>query len=287
MTAKMLTGKEPADALMESLKSRIAAVHPKLVIVQVGNNAGSNAYVSAKLKACEKAGIHADLMKLSEGTTFEEIVAVVHALNIDDNVNGFIIQLPLPQELQEKMNEIAREIKPQKDVDGFTARNLGKVFISHAYEHLPPATPAGVISLLEFYNIPVEGKHCVIVGRSNLVGKPLSIMLLNRGATVTVCHSKTEGLASHTKQADVLCSAVGLPGIITKDMVKTGAVVIDIGIAREDEGLKGDASPDVAEVASAMTPVPKGVGPMTVASLLRNCVMAAERQEMHRRESAR
>ncbi len=287
MTAKMLTGKEPAEALLEALKPRIAKVHPKLVIVQVGNNEGSNAYVSAKLKACEKVGITAELMKLSEGTTFEQMISVVHALNIDDSVNGFIIQLPLPVVLQEKMNEIAREIKPQKDVDGFTARNLGKVFISHAYEHLAPATPSGVISLLEFYAIPVEGKHCVIVGRSNLVGKPLSIMLLNRGATVTVCHSKTEGLASHTIQADVLFSAVGIPGIITKDMVKPGAVIVDIGIAREDEGLKGDVSPDVAEIASAMTPVPKGVGPMTVASLLKNCVMAAERQEMHRRESAR
>ena len=185
------------------------------------------------------------------------------------------------------MTEIARENKHQKDVDGFTARNLGKVFISHAYEHLPPATPAGVISLLEHYAIPIEGKHCVIVGRSNLVGKPLGIMLLNRGATVTVCHSKTRNLPEFTTQADVLFTAVGIPGIITKEMVKPGAVVIDIGIAREEEGLKGDANPDVAEVASAMTPVPKGVGPMTVASLLRNCVMAAERQEMHRRESAR
>ncbi len=282
MTAKMLTGKEPAEALMEALKSRIAKIPVKLVIVQVGNNAASNAYISAKLKACEKAGIVAELMKLPEGSTFEQMVSVVHALNIDDTVNGFIIQLPLPQQLQEKMNEIAREIMPQKDVDGFTARNLGKVFISQTFEHLPPATPSGVVTLLEHYAIPVEGKHCVIVGRSNLVGKPLSIMLLNRGATVTTCHSKTRDLATYTKQADILFSAVGTPGIITKDMVKPGVVAIDIGIAREDEGLRGDLDPAIADIAEAMTPVPKGVGPMTVASLLRNCVTAAERQKMKR-----
>lgn len=282
MTAKLLTGKEPAEALLESLKPRIAKTPVKLVIVQVGNNAASNAYVSAKLKACEKAGIVSELMKLPEGTTFEQMVAVVHALNIDEAVNGFIIQLPLPQVLQEKMNEIAREIMPQKDVDGFTARNLGKVFISQDFEHLPPATPSGVMTLLEHYAIPVEGRHCVIVGRSNLVGKPLSIMLLNRGATVTVCHSKTRDLASFTKQADILFSAVGTPGIITQDMVKPGVIGIDIGIAREDEGLKGDFAPEIAEIAEAMTPVPKGVGPMTVASLLRNCVTAAERQKAKR-----
>lgn len=285
MTAKMLTGKEPAEALLESLKPRIAKIHPKLVIVQVGNNAQSNAYIAAKLKACEKVGVESELMNLPEGITYDQLVSVVHALNIDDAVNGFIIQLPLPQALQGKMNEIAREIRPQKDVDGFTARNLGKMFISHIYEHLPPATPAGIITLLEHYDIPVEGKHCVVVGRSNLVGKPLGIMLLNRGATVTTCHTKTENLPSFTKKADILFSAVGIPGIITKDMVKPGAVVIDIGIAREDEGLKGDAAPDVADVASALTPVPKGVGPMTVASLLRNCVTAAERQEMHHRNA--
>ena len=216
---------------------------------------------------------------LKETTTLKELLTLIHELNDDPDVSGFIVQLPLPSHLQPHVPEIIRIIDPKKDVDGFTAYNIGKMFLSPEFEHLPPATPAGVISLLEHYRIPIEGKHAVVVGSSNLVGKPLAVMLLNRLATVTVCHIKTVDLASHTRQADILCSAVGKANLITAAMVKPGAVVIDIGISKDEEGLHGDVDfQAVKEIASAITPVPGGVGPMTVASLIRNCVRAKERQ---------
>jgi methylenetetrahydrofolate dehydrogenase (NADP+)/methenyltetrahydrofolate cyclohydrolase len=210
----------------------------------------------------------------------KKLLSVIDTLNDDPDVSGFIVQLPLPGHLQKDVPTIIRAIDPKKDVDGFTAYNLGKMFLSTEFEHLPPATPAGVLTLLTDYQIPIEGKHAVIVGHSNIVGKPLALMLLNRGATVTVCHVKTVDLASHTRQADILCTAVGKAALITKDMVKPGAVVIDIGISRdEQERLRGDVDFEaVKEIASAITPVPGGVGPMTVASLIRNCVRAKERQ---------
>ena len=179
------------------------------------------------------------------------------------------------------MGEILSAIDPRKDVDGFTAQNVGKALQSIDGEVLPPATPAGVIALFEHYDITIAGMHAVIVGRSNIVGKPLGFLLLNRSATVTLCHSKTVDLASHTRQADLLVSAVGQPKLITADMVKPGAVIIDVGITREEEGLTGDVDFDpVSQVSSAITPVPGGVGPMTVACLLRNCIRAAR---MHAR----
>jgi methylenetetrahydrofolate dehydrogenase (NADP+)/methenyltetrahydrofolate cyclohydrolase len=183
--------------------------------------------------------------------------------------------------LQAFVPDIIRAIDPKKDVDGFGAYNLGKMFLSKDFEHLPPATPSGIVTLLTHYNIPIVGKHAVIVGRSNIVGKPLAMMLLNRDATVTICHSKTKNLKELTLQADILVAAVGSPDIITADMVKPGAVVIDVGTSRNAEGkIAGDVDFDAVQtIASAITPVPGGVGPMTVASLIRNCVRAKERQQ--------
>jgi methylenetetrahydrofolate dehydrogenase (NADP+)/methenyltetrahydrofolate cyclohydrolase len=277
--ALILNGREAADALLESLKPKVKALDPKLTIVQVGFDPASISYIKQKTKSCEAVGMRYDHRHYKEDVTLEELMNVIEELNNDADVTGFIIQLPLPKHLEPHVPQIIRAIDPKKDVDGFGAYNLGKVFLSTDYEDLPPATPAGVIQLLEYYNISISGKHAVVVGRGNNVGKPLAVMLLNRNATVTFCHSKTEDLKAFTTQADILCVAVGNAEMISKDMVKPGAVVIDIGLSRDDEGLKGDVRFDeVKEVASAISPTPGGVGPMTVASLIRNCVRAKERQ---------
>ena len=279
MSARILSGKEPASALLQSVKTSAALLHPSLVILQVGSDPASNAYIRAKTDACGRVGIRCEHRTLPDTIRFEELLTVIEELNRDTAVSGFILQVPLPEMLSKQLPQIVRAFDPKKDVDGFTAYNLGKLFLSKEFEHLPPATPAGIVTLLEHYNIRVAGKHVVIVGRSTLVGKPLSIMLLHRDATVTICHSQTPDLGSVTRTADILVSAVGKPGLITKDMVKKGAVVIDVGITRTDGGLIGDVDFDgVKDVASAITPVPGGVGPMTVASLLRNVVRAKERQ---------
>lgn len=279
MSALLLLGKPAADALLASLKPEIKKLNPKLVIVQVGSDPASESYIKQKLASCEAAGLRHEHKHLDEKITLKELMNVIRELNTDSDVSGFILQLPLPKHLQPSLPQIIRAIDPKKDVDGFGAYNLGKMFLSTEFEHLPPATPAGIITLLEHYKIPVEGKHAVVVGASNTVGKPLSVMLLNRFATVTVCHIKTKDLAAHTKQADLLFVAVGKPGLITKDMVKKGAVVIDIGITRTAGGLRGDTDFDaLQDIASAITPVPGGVGPMTVASLIRNCITAKRRQ---------
>ena len=278
MSAETLYGKPAAEKLLKSLQADIKKLDPKLVIVQVGDDPSSNSYIKQKLASCEAVGLRHEHKHLSEKTSLKELMSLIDSLNKDKDVTGFIVQLPLPKGLQEHVPKIIKAIEPKKDIDGFGAYNLGKMFLSTQFEHLPPATPAGVIALLNHYNIAVEGKNVVVVGHGN-VGKPLAVMLLNRNATVTVCHKYTKHLDSITRQADILCSAVGLPGLITKDMVKPGAVVIDIGIKRTAEGLKGDVDfAHVSEVASAITPVPGGVGPMTVASLIKNCVTAKKRQ---------
>jgi methylenetetrahydrofolate dehydrogenase (NADP+)/methenyltetrahydrofolate cyclohydrolase len=279
MSAQILSGKEPAAKLLASLKPLVAELNPKMVVVQAGDDPASTTYITHKMKAAAEIGLRAEHTHLPDTVTYLELLSVISDLNKDPDVSGFIIQLPLPAHLHAMLPQIVREIDPKKDIDGFTAYNLGKVFLSTEFEHLPPATPAGVITLLEHYNIALEGKHAVVVGHSNLVGKPLAVMLLNRLATVTVCHVKTHDLASHTRQADILCSAVGKLNLITADMVKPGAVVIDIGVTKDEEGLRGDTDYEhIKDIASAITPVPGGVGPMTVASLIRNCVHAKERQ---------
>jgi methylenetetrahydrofolate dehydrogenase (NADP+) / methenyltetrahydrofolate cyclohydrolase len=279
MTAQILSGKDVAAAMIAELEPKIRALDPKLVVVQVGDDPASSSYIKQKMKSCESVNMRHEHMHLPEATTRHELFAIIEKLNGDPDVSGFIVQLPLPKHLEELVPEVIKAIDPKKDVDGFGAYNLGKMFLSAEFEHLPPATPSGVIRMLEHYKIPVMGKHAVIVGRSNIVGKPLAVMLLNRGATVTVAHSKTSDLGAMTRQADILCVAVGKANLITADMVKPGAVVIDVGMNRIDGKLRGDVDFEaVQEVASAITPVPGGVGPLTVASLIRNCVRAKERQ---------
>jgi methylenetetrahydrofolate dehydrogenase (NADP+) / methenyltetrahydrofolate cyclohydrolase len=279
MSAKLLSGTDAAKALLDDLKPKIKELNPKLVIVQVGTEAASDSYIKRKIKTCEEVGLDAGHVQLPFETLFEALHEKIEELNSDPNVTGFIVQLPLPPHLTQMLPIILRSIDPRKDVDGFTAYNLGKTFLSTEFENLPPATPAGIITLLEHYDIPIAGKHVVIVGRSNIVGKPLAVMMLNRDATITICHRHTADLKEQTLQADILVSAVGHPGLITADMVKKGATVIDVGVSRTDEGeLKGDVDFDaVKDIASAITPVPGGVGPMTVASLIRNVVRAKER----------
>ena len=279
MSAIILDGRATAKVVLESLKSQVQTLSPQLVVVQVGDDPASASYIKQKIKSCDAVGMRHKHEHLPADIQIDALFALIEKLNKDTDVTGFIAQLPLPQNLESYVPQIMRSIDPKKDVDGFTAYNLGKVFLSKEYEHLPPATPAGVITLLEHYKIPIQGQHAVVVGHSNTVGKPLSTMLLNRDATVTTCHIHTKDLAMHTRTADILCVAVGKPSLITADMVKEGVAVIDIGITRTDDGLKGDVDFDaVKEKASAITPVPGGVGPMTVASLIRNCVRAAERQ---------
>lgn len=276
--AIILSGREVSDHLLAELKEQVIKLDPKLTVVQVGEDPASASYIKQKFKSCEKIGMRSEHRHLPAETSLEELMAIVDELNADDDVSGFIVQLPLPDHLADHVPEIIRAIDPKKDVDGFGAYNLGKILLSKEFEHLPPATPAGIIQMLNYYKIDIAGKHAVIVGRSNIVGKPLALMLLNRDATVTVCHSKTQNLGEITSQADILISAVGKAKLITADMVKEGAVIIDVGMNRTDEGLVGDVDFDaVKEKVSAITPVPGGVGPMTVASLMRNCVRAKER----------
>ncbi len=279
MSAQILSGKEVASSVLATLKPKVKKLNPRLVVVQVGDDPGSTSYIKQKIKSSEEVGIRSECRHLPEQISEKELLEVVHALNHDQDVTGFIVQLPLPAHLKNSVSKVIRAIDPAKDVDGFHPVNLGKTFVGPEFEDLPPATPAGIILMLEYYNIPVEGKHVVVVGHSNIVGKPLALMFLNRNATVTVCHKYTKDLASFTRQADILCTAVGKAGLITKEMVKPGAVVIDIGTSRTENGLKGDVDfASVKEIASAITPVPGGVGPMTVASLIRNCVRASEMQ---------
>lgn len=280
MSALLLAGNPVAEKILSDLKSEIQELDPKLVIVQVGNDPASESYIKKKLQSCASVGMRHEHRHLDESIDIDTLMKTVEGLNADPDVTGFIVQLPLPKHLTQYEPQIIRLIDPKKDVDGFGAYNLGKLFLSKDFEHLPPATPAGVMSMLEFYKINVAGKHAVIVGRSNIVGKPLGIMLLNRDATVTIAHSKTSNLQELTLQADILVAAVGKAKMITADMVKPGAVVIDIGINRTEEGLKGDVDFEaVKEIASAITPVPGGVGPLTVANLIRNTVNAKKRQE--------
>ncbi|MBM3231002.1 bifunctional 5,10-methylenetetrahydrofolate dehydrogenase/5,10-methenyltetrahydrofolate cyclohydrolase [Candidatus Peregrinibacteria bacterium] len=279
METLLLDGKKAAEALLDFLKPLVETLDPKLVVVQVGDDPASESYIRQKVKSCTEIGMRNEHMHVPKDTSLDQLLEIVGRLNNDPDVTGFFVQLPLPEHLERHTPQIIRAIDPKKDIDGFGAYNLGKVFLSKDFEDLPPATPSGIVRLLEHYKIPVAGKHAVIVGRSNTVGKPLAIMLLNRDATVTVCHSKTKNLGDMTRKADILIAAAGKAKLITADMVQQGAVVIDVGIHRIDGALCGDTDFEaLRKKVSAITPVPGGVGPMTVASLLRNCVRAKERQ---------
>jgi methylenetetrahydrofolate dehydrogenase (NADP+) / methenyltetrahydrofolate cyclohydrolase len=242
-----------------------------LATVLVGDDAASDVYVRGKHKAASEAGIRSIDRRLPADTTQAELLAVLAELNEDDSVDGILCQLPVPDQIDAEA--VLRSIDPMKDVDGFHPFNAGRLFAGHPT--FVPATPLGIMALIEEHEVPLSGAHAVVVGRSNIVGKPIAHLLLGANATVTICHSRTRDLAEQTRAADVLVAAIGRPELITPDMVKEGAAVVDVGITRTDDGLKGDVAPEVAERAGWLTPVPGGVGPMTIAMLLRNTVQAA------------
>lgn len=266
----ILDGKELSKKTKENLKEEVRkyVIKPCLAVIQIGDDEASNVYIKAKERACEEIGVYFKHIKFSSNAIEREIINKIVELNNDDYVDGILIQLPLPKGFDEKkyINLIAKN----KDVDGLTDKNSGRLLKGDF--SVSPCTPLGIIRLLKENNIEIEGKHAVIVGRSNLVGKPLALLLLNENATVTVCHSKTNNLEEYTKQADILISATGIKHLIKEDMVKDNAVVVDVGIIREDK-LYGDVDyEEVFKKASYITPVPGGVGPMTVAMLLDNVV---------------
>ncbi len=268
--------KERVRMQVEALKEK--GVHPALTVVLVGEEPASCVYVRNKVKACEVCGIISEEIRMSVDTTQEELLAVVNRLNADDSVHGILVQLPLPKQIDE--TAIIRAICPEKDVDAFHPVNVGRIMIGD-YDFLP-CTPAGCMELIHSTGIDVSGKHAVIVGRSNIVGKPMAMLLLHENATVTICHSKTVNLKEECRKADILVAAVGRENVITADMVKPGAVVIDVGMNRNAAGkLCGDVDyAGVSEIAGAITPVPGGVGPMTIAMLMQNTAKAAEKQNL-------
>ena len=277
-----MDGRKISKEILLSLSSEVARmhvshIHPKIAVILVGKDPASLSYIKQKQKACSTTGIEWVQFDYEESITTEELIDKIHELNEDESIHGILVQLPLPKHVYSP--DVIKAISPMKDVDGFTAYNIGKMFLSTEFEDLAPCTPLGVIKMLEYYDIEIEGKEAVVVGHSNIVGKPLSTMLLNRNATVTTCHIYTKDLASHTKRADILCVGVGKANLITADMVKDGAVVVDIGVNRMEDGkLCGDTDfEEISKKASYITPVPGGAGPMTVACLMLNVVSAAKR----------
>lgn len=279
MSAIMIDGRAVAkkwkdDAAQRTRKLIEKGVTPHLAVILAGENAASQVYVRNKENACSRAGIHSTIIRLSETCTQEELENAVLSLNQDESVHGILVQLPLPRGLDEA--RVLALIDPNKDVDGFHAMNSGRLM--NGQQGFVPCTPLGVMKLLEAYDIPTRGKHAVIIGRSNIVGKPMAMLLLAADATVSICHSKTENLAEITRQADILVAAIGKPDFVTGDMIKPGAAVIDVGINRVNGTLTGDVNAEQAEkVAAYLTPVPGGVGQMTIAMLLSNTLDAAER----------
>lgn len=278
--AKIIDGKQIAKEVRAEIAAECAelkkkGIIPGLAVVIVGTDPASQVYVRNKKKACEEVGFHSEVFELPEETTEEELLALVKKLNEDVNIHGILVQLPLPEHLDDEV--IIANIDPKKDVDAFHPSNVGKIMIGN-YDFLP-CTPAGVMVLLEKSGIDVSGKECVVVGRSNIVGKPQAMLLLHANGTVTICHSRTKDLAEVTRRADILVVAIGKADFITGDMVKDGAVVIDVGMNRKADGkLTGDV--DFATVepkASYITPVPGGVGPMTITMLLRNTLTSAKK----------
>lgn len=281
MSAQLLDGRLVSDSLLTKVRRGVQKlkrkkITPKLVIILVGDNPASLSYIKQKVRAAEQVGMSSEEVVLPAKTSQKTLLALIEKLNKDKKVHGILVQLPLPAHLKEE--PIIRAIDPNKDVDGFHMVNLGEMFISPEGGELSPCTPSGIIEMLNFYGLPLEGQEVVVVGRSNIVGKPVATMLINKGATVTVCHSKTRDLTLHTKRADILIVAVGRPGLITARMVKPGAVVVDVGTSKVDNKLVGDVDfKAVSRKAAWISPVPGGVGPMTVACLMRNVLRAAER----------
>lgn len=279
MPLTWIDGREVAKKWKENAAQRAQAltekgITPHLAVIVAGDNPASQVYVRNKENACLRAGIRSTILRLPESCTQEELENAVAALNADQSVHGILVQLPLPKGLDEA--RVLALIDPEKDVDGFHAMNAGKLM--NGQPGFVPCTPLGVMKLLEDYNIPTRGRHAVVIGRSNIVGKPMAMLLLAADATVTVCHSKTENLADITRQADILVAAVGKANFVTGDMIKPGATVIDVGINHVDGALVGDVNAEeAAQKAAYLTPVPGGVGQMTIAMLLSNTLDAAER----------
>jgi methylenetetrahydrofolate dehydrogenase (NADP+)/methenyltetrahydrofolate cyclohydrolase len=272
MAATILDGKALAAKVRERVAAEVAELgHVGLATVLVGDDPASHLYIGGKHKAAVAAGIEARDLRLPAETSEEDVLRIVAELNADDSVDGILVQLPLPSHIDE--SKVTRAVAPMKDVDGFHPLNAGQLLIGRP-THVP-ATPLGVMALLDEYGIELEGAHAVVIGRSDIVGKPQALLLLQRNATVTVCHSRTRDLGAVVRQADVVVAAVGRAGLVTPEMVKPGAAVVDVGQIRTDVGLRGDVDPAVADVAGWLTPVPGGVGPMTIALLLENAVRAA------------
>lgn len=280
--AQIISGKEVALKVRERIKNEVEELltktgkRPGLAVIIVGEDPASQVYVRNKAKGCEEVGFHSEVYRLPEQTEMSELLSLIDKLNNDENIHGILCQLPLPKHLDE--TEVILAIDPNKDVDAFHPVNTGKIMIGN-YSFLP-CTPAGVMELIASTGVDISGKECVVVGRSNIVGKPQAMLLLQKNGTVTICHSRTKNLSETTKRADILVVAVGRPNFITGDMIKEGAIVVDVGINRMDDGkLVGDVHFESAEkVASYITPVPGGVGPMTITMLLQNTLTAAKQQ---------
>ena len=278
--SKIIDGKVVSASVKERVKAEVEVLKQQgisvgLAVIIVGEDPASKVYVANKKKACEALGIISQEYALPESTTQEELLSLIETLNNEKSVNGILCQLPLPKHLDE--NAVINAINPLKDVDAFHPKNVGKIMLGD-YDFVP-CTPAGVMEMLAYENVEIAGKTCVVIGRSNIVGKPMSMLLLHKNGTVTVCHSKTENLKEVCQKADILVAAVGKPNFVKADMVKEGAVVIDVGINCVDGKLVGDVDfNDVKDKCSAITPVPGGVGPMTIAMLMQNTLTAAKKQ---------
>lgn len=278
---QLIDGKELAKNIRQELKKendklKEKGINAKLAVILVGDDSASKIYVKNKSKACNDVGIEFEEILLDSNTTMDKLLNVIENLNLREDINGILLQSPIPKGLN--IQEAFEKIDYRKDVDGFNPINVGKLMIGQ--DGFIPCTPYGIVRMLEEYNIPVEGKNAVVIGRSNIVGKPLSQCLLNKNATVTVCHSRTRDIQNVTKNADILISAVGKLNMVTEDMVKDGAVVIDVGMNRKENGkLAGDVDfENVKEKTSYITPVPGGVGPMTIAMLMNNVIKATKQQ---------
>lgn len=281
--ASIIDGKRISQEIKDEVKEKVESLKAEgkavaLAVIQVGNDPASSVYVNNKKKVCAYTGIESRAYELPEETTEQELITLVEDLNRDDTIHGILVQLPVPQHIN--ADKIIQTISPKKDVDGFHPENVGKLVIGE--KSFVSCTPAGIIQLLKRSNIEISGKHCVIVGRSNIVGKPMALLMLHENATVTIAHSKTQNLKEICKTADILIVAIGKPQFITAEYVKEGAVIIDVGIHRDENNkLYGDVKFDEVEsLASAITPVPGGVGPMTIAMLMNNCVEAMEANEV-------
>ncbi|EOD4382507.1 bifunctional methylenetetrahydrofolate dehydrogenase/methenyltetrahydrofolate cyclohydrolase FolD [Staphylococcus aureus] len=277
MVAKILDGKQIAKDYRQGLQDQVEALKekgftPKLSVILVGNDGASQSYVRSKKKAAEKIGMISEIVHLEETATEEEVLNELNRLNNDDSVSGILVQVPLPKQVSEQ--KILEAINPEKDVDGFHPINIGKLYIDE--QTFVPCTPLGIMEILKHADIDLEAKNAVVIGRSHIVGQPVSKLLLQKNASVTILHSRSKDMASYLKGADVIVSAVGKPSLVTKDVVKEGAVIIDVGNTPDENGkLKGDVDYDaVKEIAGAITPVPGGVGPLTITMVLNNTLLA-------------